>query len=155
MGARLYLIQQGIDMLTYRRRKFDLRALVQKTPKNTWETTGFIGRLAAPHKIITNHHGGGEIMTMESLLAPYLTPKEFIELYKEMKKLGVLTAAGLARKYPNLKEIGIDIAIDQAIKLWILEVNTLPALFPFKTLENKDIYKKIRRYAVAYGRYKS
>ncbi|MNW57899.1 hypothetical protein D3C74_357320 [compost metagenome] len=72
-----------------------------------------------------------------------------------MKKLGVLTAAGLARKYPNLKEIGIDIAIDQAIKLWILEVNTLPALFPFKTLENKDIYKKIRRYAVAYGRYKS
>ncbi|MNW32928.1 Endospore coat-associated protein YheD [compost metagenome] len=155
IGQKLNLIQQGIDMLTYRRRKFDLRALVQLTPQRTWETTGFIGRLAAPQKIITNHHGGGSIMTIEDLLGPYLTPKEFASLYKEMKNVGVHTAATLARKYRNLKEIGLDIAIDQGFKIWILEVNTLPALFPFKTLQNKDIYKKIRRYAVAYGRLKA
>ncbi|MNO08528.1 hypothetical protein D3C81_2312260 [compost metagenome] len=63
-------------------------------------------------------------------------------------------AAQLARRFPNLKEIGLDIAIDEQHQIWILEVNTLPALFPFKSLENKDIYKKIYRYAVSYGRFK-
>lgn len=155
IGHKLYLIQKGIYMLTYRRRKFDLRVLVQKTPNQNWETTGFIGRIAARGKIITNHHGGGEIMTIEDLLGPYLLPKEFVELYKEMKSIGVQTASALSRKYPNLKEIGLDLAIDEQFRPWILEVNTLPALFPFKTLQDKEIYKKIRRYAVSYGRLKA
>ncbi|MEF2969189.1 YheC/YheD family protein [Paenibacillus sp. M1] len=154
IGKQLFLIQRGIHMLTYRRRKFDLRALVQRTPQKTWETTGFIGRVAAQQKIITNYHGGGSVMLIEDLLGPYFSPKEFARVYQEMKTLGVRTAAQLARKFPNLKEIGLDIAIDDQHHIWILEVNTLPALFPFKMLKDKSIYKKIRRYAVAYGRLK-
>lgn len=154
IGQQTYLIQKGIHMLTYRRRKFDLRALVQRTPSKKWETTGFIGRVAAQQKIITNYHGGGMIKPIEELLGPYLDPHQFSLLYKEMKTIGVRTAAQMARKFPNLKEIGLDLAIDEQLRPWILEVNTLPALFPFKYLKDKDIYKKIRRYAVAYGRYK-
>lgn len=155
IGKRLYLIQTGIRTLTFRRSKFDIRALVQKTPRKNWETTGFIGRLAAPQKIITNYRSGGTIMTIENLFAPHLTPKQFTSVYKEMKILGVRVAAQLARKFPNLKEIGLDLAIDEQLHIWILEVNTLPALFPFKHLHDKSIYKKIRRYAVHYGRLKS
>lgn len=155
IDKRLYLIQTGIRTLTFRRSKFDIRALVQKTPHKTWETTGFIGRLAAPQKIITNYRSGGTIMTIESLFEPHLTPKQFTGMYKEMKVLGVRVAAQLARRFPNLKEIGLDLAIDEQHRIWILEVNTLPALFPFKHLTNKEIFKKIQRYAVHYGRLKS
>ncbi|MGZ7444691.1 YheC/YheD family protein [Paenibacillus sp. TH7-28] len=155
IGQTPYLIQQGIRTLTYRRRKFDIRALVQKTPRKTWETTGFIGRVAAKQKVITNYHGGGSVMLIEDLLAPYTSPKEFTSLYKEMKWIGERVAAQLARKVPGLKEIGLDIAIDELHHIWILEVNTLPALFPFKLLHPKEVYKKIRRYAVAYGRLKA
>jgi hypothetical protein len=155
IGKNAYLIQTGINMLTFRRSKFDIRALVQKTPQKTWETTGFIGRLAAPQKISTNYRRGGTIMTIENLFAPNLTPKQFANLYKEMKVLGVRVASQLAKRYPKLKEIGLDLAIDKEAKIWILEVNTLPALFPFKYLENKEIYKRIRRYATHYGRLKS
>ncbi|WP_334072716.1 MULTISPECIES: YheC/YheD family protein [Paenibacillus] len=154
IGRKVYLIQKGIHLLTYRRRKFDIRALVQKTPQKSWETTGFIGRVAAQQKIITNYHGGGMVMTIDDLLSPYLEPKEFAKIYKEMKTLGTRAARQLARKFPNLREIGLDIAIDEQHQIWILEVNTLPALFPFKFLPDKDIYKRIRRYAVAYGRLK-
>lgn len=155
IGSKSYLIQKGIDLLTYKHRKFDLRALVQKTPHNTWETTGFIGRVAAPHKIVTNHHSGGTALPIEELLGPHLAPPQFANLYKEMKSLGVQAASQLSRKYPKLKEIGLDLAIDEQFRIWILEVNTKPALFPFKWLEDKGIYKKVRRYAVAYGRLKS
>lgn len=154
IGNRPYLVQRGIRTLTYRRKKFDIRALVQKSPLNKWETTGFIGRVAAQQKIITNYHGGGKILPIEELLGPYLEPHEFANLYKEMKILGVRTATQMVRKFPNLKEIGLDLAIDEEFRPWILEVNTLPALFAFKFLNDKEIYKKIRRYAVAYGRYK-
>ncbi|WP_055106449.1 YheC/YheD family protein [Paenibacillus ihumii] len=155
IGAKTYLIQKGITLLTYRRRKFDLRALVQKTPHNTWETTAFIGRVAAPQKIVTNHHSGGTALPIEELLGPHLSPSQFSALYKEMKTLGVQVASQLSRKYPRLKEIGLDLAIDEQYRIWILEVNTKPALFPFKWLQDKSIYKKVRRYAVAYGRLKS
>lgn len=155
IGNREYLIQKGITMLTYRRRKFDLRALVQKSPQGNWEATGFIARIAAQNKIITNHHSGGAITPIEEVLGPYLLPKQFASLYKEMKTVGVQVANQLNSKLPRLKEIGLDIAIDEQFNIWILEVNTLPALFPFKTLEDKNIYKRIHRYAIAYGRLKS
>ncbi|GIP59169.1 YheC/YheD family protein [Paenibacillus woosongensis] len=155
IGQKTYLLQKGISLLTHRRRKFDIRALVQKTPQKTWETTAFIGRIAAPNKIVTNHHSGGTVLPIEDLLGPYLTPAQFNNLYKEMKALGVSAASQLSRKYPRLKEIGLDLAIDENFRVWILEVNTKPALFPFKWLQDKGIYKKVRRYAVAYGRLKS
>ncbi|MBW4840967.1 MAG: YheC/YheD family protein [Paenibacillaceae bacterium] len=154
IGPKPYLIQKGIHLLTYRRRRFDIRALVQLTPRKTWETTGFIGRIAAQQKVITNYHGGGSVMLIEDLLSSYLTPKEFTEKYKEMKSVGVQAAVQLSRKFPKLKEIGLDIAIDEQHQIWILEVNTKPALFPFKLLHPKEVYQKIRRYAVAYGRLK-
>lgn len=154
IGKSFYLIQRGIRLLTYRRRKFDIRALVQKAPNKNWETTGFIGRVAAQEKIITNYHGGGSVMLIEELLGPYLDSRQFANLYREMKQVGILTAVQLSRKFPRLKEIGLDIAIDEDFRIWILEVNTLPALFPFKRMQNKEIYKKIRKYAVAYGRLK-
>lgn len=154
IGAKTYLIQKGISLLTYRRRKFDIRALVQKTPHNTWETTAFIGRVAAPQKIVTNHHSGGTVQPIEELLGFHLTPSQFSSLYKEMKNIGIQVASQLSRKYPRLKEIGLDLAIDEQHRIWILEVNTKPALFPFKWLQDKSIYKKVRRYAVAYGRLK-
>lgn len=154
IGRKSYILQKGIHLLTYRRRSFDIRALVQITPRKNWETSGFIGRLAAEQKIVTNYHGGGTVLPIEELLGPHLKPKEFVKLYKEMKRLGVQTAVQLARKFPRLKEIGLDIAIDEQFHPWILEVNTLPALFPFKMLQDKQVYKKIRQYAVAYGRLK-
>lgn len=155
IGQQPYLIQKGIHLLTYRRRKFDIRALVQQTPHKTWETTGFIGRVGAPQKVITNYHGGGDVMLIEDLLGPYLTPKEFAKIYSEMKSVSVQIAAQLARRFPRLKEIGLDIAVDEQHQIWILEVNTMPALFAFKLLHPKEVYKKIRRYAVAYGRLKA
>ena len=45
ISTRPYLIQQGIYLLTYSRRRFDLRVMVQKNDANEWETTGIIGRL--------------------------------------------------------------------------------------------------------------
>ncbi|WP_234972743.1 YheC/YheD family protein [Paenibacillus vortex] len=67
--------------------------------------------------------------------------------------VGVNVAAQLQKSYPNLKEIGLDVAIDERWNIWILEVNTKPALFPFKKFfKDPSVYKQVKKYADAYGR---
>jgi Tubulin-tyrosine ligase family len=51
-----------------------------------------------------------------------------------------------------MREFGIDVALDQRMKPWILEVNTRPDMTIFNELKNKKFYCKMVRYAKAYGR---
>ncbi len=152
INGKFYVIQRGIHLLTHESRKFDLRVLVQKNLKGAWETTGFIGRVAGPQKIVTNHHNGGKIKPIEDLFKDYLDAKGLAALIHELRVLGSKVGYQLEKKYPRLKEIGLDIAVDGEFRPWLLEVNTLPALFPFKRLADKTIYQKIQKYAQAYGR---
>ncbi|MGN7358831.1 YheC/YheD family protein [Paenibacillus sp. SAF-054] len=150
---KLYLLQQGIPKLKFRDRSFDLRVLTQKTPYGSWETTGIIGRVAAKNKIITNYHSGGTIGMLDDLLKEHASPGQINALERELYALGVDTAKQLQKDYPRLKEIGLDVALGSDLYPWILEVNTLPAIFPFKKFfKDKSVYRRIERYAVAYGR---
>lgn len=152
---RTYLVQKGIDLLRHQDRPFDLRVLAQKTPSGTWETTGMLGRVAAPQKIVTNYHSGGSILSVNTLLKNHMNPSEKLSTINQLKSLGVQIAGQLETTYPGIKEIGLDIAMDQHKDMWLLEVNTLPSIVVFKLFSDKSIYRRIHRYAVAYGRVKA
>ncbi|UQZ34203.1 endospore coat-associated protein [Paenibacillus sp. PK3_47] len=152
--GRVYLIQQGIDLLRHDDRPFDLRILTQKNLKGGWETTGMVGRVAAPLKIVTNYHSGGSVLPVKALLKGHMIPDELTKAVQNLKNLGVRIAAQLETAYPDIKEIGLDVALDQHHDPWLLEVNTLPAIMVFKQFPDKSIYRRIHRYAVAYGRLK-
>lgn len=148
-----YLIQQGIHLLRHKGRPFDLRVLTQKSPSGQWVSTGIIGRVAAKNKIITNHHSGGVAQHYKTLMTEHMTAEEAENIRKELNVLGVNVASQLQKSYPKLKEIGLDIAIDGRWNIWILEVNTKPALFPFKKFfKDPSIYNQVKKYATAYGR---
>lgn len=150
--GRGYLIQKGINLLRHQERPFDLRVLTQKAPSGHWETTGMLGRVAAPHKIITNYHSGGQIFPVQKLLLAHMTKLETAQVIEHLKTLGIQMAQQLETVYPGIKEIGLDVAIDDQHNLWLLEINTLPSIVVFKLFPDKSIYRKIHRYAAAYGR---
>jgi hypothetical protein len=152
--GRPYLVQQGIDLLCHQDRPFDLRVLTQKNPAGSWETTGMLGRVAAPQKVVTNYHNGGSIFSVETLFKEHMSPGEMAKTIQQLKSLGVKIGTQLETAYPGLKEIGLDVALDQHHDPWLLEVNTLPAIMVFKMFPDKSIYRRIHRYAVAYGRLK-
>jgi len=149
---REYIIQQGIPLMKHDGLPFDLRVLTQKNLQRNWETTGILGRVAAPGKIITNIHGGGRLATFNELVRPHFDQDRFQQLRSELYRLGIHTAVQLQRSFPRLKEIGIDIALDEDGRPWIIEVNTLPGIYAFGLLPDKETYRKIKRYARAYGR---
>lgn len=153
---RPYLSQQGIELLKHDNRRFDFRVMVQMSPDGQWETTGIIGRLAHPRKIVTNYHAGGTPLPMETLMKMHLEKAERTSrgYRRELSKLGVDVASALGRRFPGLKEIGIDVAVDTELKPWILEVNTLPDPYIFLRLPDRSVYRRIRKYAIAYGRFR-
>ncbi|MCJ8014667.1 YheC/YheD family protein [Paenibacillus sp. KQZ6P-2] len=148
-GKKSYLIQKGIYLLKYNNRRFDIRVMVQLSPKGAWETTGMIGRVAHPKKIVTNYHSGGTPTDVKSLLAAHLPPEKMGKTIAALDKLGVNTAKFLHSKYPGFRQIGLDIGFDRSWTPWIIEVNTNPDPYIFNQLKDKTMYRKVMRYRKA------
>ncbi|MCZ8522838.1 MULTISPECIES: YheC/YheD family protein [Paenibacillus] len=150
--SRFYLAQKGIHLLKYGERRFDLRVMVQKNTSGCWECTGVIGRVAAAGKAVTNVHNGGTLVSAEKLLSGHTSARGRNALLKRLRRLGLSAAKRLHVRYPGIKEIGLDVAIDGRLHPWILEVNTRPDPFIFRKLKDRRIFYRIYRYAKAYGR---
>jgi hypothetical protein len=144
-SKKRYLAQKGINLLKYQNRSFDIRVMVQKNNHNQWETTGIVGRLAKPKKIVTNYHNGGTPLPLEGLLNPHLRNKK--EYIKGISELGVNVSKYMSKYFSKYRAFGVDVAIDSQHKPWILEVNTRPDKYIFNALKDKSMYRKILKYS--------
>ncbi|MNW31388.1 Endospore coat-associated protein YheD [compost metagenome] len=145
-GKKSYLIQKGIHLVKYNKRRFDIRVMVQLSPKGIWETTGLIGRVAQPGKIVTNYHNGGKLMDVRRLFSAHLTSTDMERVIHTLEKLGVNTAKHLHKKYPGFRQIGLDVGFDRSWTPRIIEVNTNPDPYIFNKLSDKSVYRKVMRY---------
>lgn len=146
IGKRSYLIQKGIHLVKYNKQRFDLRVMVQLSPQRIWETTGLIGRVAQPGKIVTNYHNGGKLVAAKRLISSHLSSAQTDKVIHTLNKLGVTTAKHLHKKYPGFRQIGLDIGFDRTWTPWIIEVNTNPDPYIFNKLADKSMYRKVMSY---------
>jgi hypothetical protein len=149
--GRNYLVQQGIHALQHEGRPFDIRVMVQRSPSRQWKTTGYIARVAAPRSIVTNFHSGGTPATLEPVLAHHVAGDQVSGLISRLCLLGETVAARLHASFPGLTAVGLDIALDQDLNPWILEVNTRPLADLFARLKDKTMFRRMCRYAKAVG----
>ncbi|WP_249043557.1 YheC/YheD family protein [Paenibacillus sacheonensis] len=147
-GGKKYLVQKGIRLLAHRGRQFDIRVMAQFGPKRAWETTGIIGRVAAKNKIVTNYHGGGKLLAASRLLGPHTDDVK--SKLSALSKLGVRAGKAMQSSFPGVYVIGLDIAMDESLQPWILEVNTRPDPYIFRKHPDPNVFRKIMRYAKAY-----
>lgn len=153
--GRSYLIQRGIALLKHGGHRFDIRVMVQLSPRGKWETTGLIGRVAERGKIVTNYHSGGKLTAIEKLLAPHFNEYQQSEITRKLVKLGQDIGRFYHKKYPGFKQIGVDVGLDSSMTPWIIEVNTNPDPYIFKHLANKGMYRKVMAYRRAHDKSKS
>ncbi|MCD9022774.1 YheC/YheD family protein [Cohnella silvisoli] len=151
--GRKYLVQRGVHLLKYKGRRFDLRVMVQLNPRKVWETTGIIGRVAAPRKIVTNYHDGGTPMAVSRLLGSHINKRALRRTVRSLESIGVTAGLAMRKKFRRVYEIGVDVGMDRSMTPWILEVNTAPDPFIFRKLPDPSVFRKIRRYAKVYGKW--
>lgn len=152
IGKRSYLIQKGIYLLKHNNRRFDIRVMVQLSPDKKWEATGIIGRLGHPQKIVTNYHSGGKPMDFHKLLESHASLARRNVLYQELQEVGLQIARHMGKKYPFLRQIGVDVGLDHSMKPWIIEVNVKPDPYIFNQLKDKSMYRKVIRYYRYYNK---
>lgn len=138
-----FLIQQGIEVLKVGQKPFDFRVMVQK-PYSEWNVSSIIGRVAAPGMIVANLYLGAEVANYDELMQrANIADNKANELRQELYSLAKRTALVLNNRYTGLRELGIDIGIDQNLKPWIFEVNTKPIIIKNNNDKANEYHKII------------
>lgn len=120
-----YIVQQAIDLVTNQNRIVDFRLILVKDYSGEWKDMGLFSRFGALDSMVCNIDAGGipglgdaAIQT----LFPF-TEEEWSE-YRQRLSILAITAAKCVENYlVNCGNLGIDFAIDNQKKIWILEMN--------------------------------
>jgi glutathione synthase/RimK-type ligase-like ATP-grasp enzyme len=143
-GRRPHILQQRIHMAEINNRAFDLRVIVQRNKNSSlWEVTGIIARIVAEKFFITNFVR--ELMSLDEAFTRFQLKKSTTnEMLNEINSIALLTATHLGKYYMKHSTISVDMALDKEENLWIIEVNLDPSIKPFKMLQDKSMYKRIK-----------
>ena len=123
-GAVRCSCNRPYPVLTYRKRVFDVRALVQRREDGEWALTGMVARLGAPTRKVTNIHAGGKARSLETVLAEAGAGAGLIE------GVGAARRRAGPRRHERRRPIlearrgaGVDV-IDKEYRCWLIEVNS-------------------------------
>lgn len=129
MKATRYQIQQGLSLIEADRRPIDFRALVQKNLSGNWNVTSIVARTAGGHHFVSNLARGGSLSTVkEAVLKSSLPSNLKGRIPSKLRKAALYIADAVDHQIPaHFGELGIDLAVDNAGHIWLLEVNSKPS----------------------------
>lgn len=150
-----YLIQQPIDLLKYEGRVADFRCVLQKSQSNVWVCMAIFGRCGQKDSIVSNISSGGTPFSGDDLLTKILYPlkidKRIIKekiVYIAQNICDVLDEYGF-----NLGILGLDMGIDTAGRIWLIEINNRdPCPIYALDIGDEQLYYKLKTNPVFYAK---
>jgi YheC/D like ATP-grasp len=121
-----YLIQPFILCRTRIGLTYDMRIHVQKNGKGEWEINLIYPRISGTGKLVSNVSSGG----YRGEWIPFLK-EEFGEEWETVRRKLESFATAFPKHFETLyphsfDELGIDVGIDENLKMWLFEVNWRP-----------------------------
>lgn len=144
----LFIVQKGVKLATINGRPYDIRVMMMRDGAREWKFAGMVAKVHGPDSIVSNvRRGGGYVTSVENALAQSKFDRTRIQDIK--KQLMELSRKIIlySEKYPFYSfQSGIDLAVDTAGRVWIIEVNLHnPSHGLFKRLKDKTYYNRVRR----------
>lgn len=103
--------------------KIDFRAILQKNSQRKWECTAFIARYGLEGRIFTNDASKIEdgIEALKQMF--HLSDDSQLQEKKQEITTICTTIGTILDQYGHYADLGIDLAIDSNMNIWILEIN--------------------------------
>ncbi|MBB6733530.1 YheC/YheD family protein [Cohnella zeiphila] len=151
-----YLVQQGLTLIDSGGRPIDFRALVQKNATGKWTITSIVGRTAGSQHYVSNLARGGTLATVrESVAKSNLPAARRGDASSRLSRAAMEIARSVDTFIPaHFGELGIDLAMDTAGRVWLLEVNSKPSKNDNTPLNEGKIRPSVR-IMIQYARYLS
>lgn len=143
-----YLIQKQLNLAKIGDSVFDIRVVMQKTKLQTWECTGTECRVSND-SLVTNISRGGYALTLKDALEKsfgndyqIIADKIYYDCHEICERLDKMGH--------HFAELGLDIAVDEEKRIWLIEANVFPSFKGFKTMD-LGTYLSIRYTPLQYA----
>jgi glutathione synthase/RimK-type ligase-like ATP-grasp enzyme len=137
MGKNRYIIQKQINLIRSQGNVIDVRVMVQKDHSGTWSITGNVCRIGRRGSITSNIAAGGHASQLTKVLAHNFKNAETREkIENEIKMLALEVANTLESSIGSIGELGIDIGVDKAGRVWFIEANLKPGRQVFTLIKD-------------------
>lgn len=147
LNKQPFLIQQGLDLIQIEDRPLDFRILVVKDRESLWKVVSSVARISPKKRMVSNLAQGGEQKRPLEVLTNLYDENLSLQYLKLMGELAIEVAALISGSYDGLfGELGIDIALDEYGKLWIIEINSKPS----KVDDNIESVRPSTKAIIAY-----
>ncbi|MDB5055926.1 MAG: hypothetical protein JWM44_3976 [Bacilli bacterium] len=153
IGSRNYLIQKYLPLLTKRGEAFDIRVLLQKNQHGDWTLTGMAVRLGQPLSITSNLHGGGTSHPLSPFLEQQFDPDQAEMIKVKAIQLAESIPRLLEQHFGRLAELGLDLGVDTAGQIWVIEVNSKPGRAVARCFSQPMAYQHAIHNPIHYARY--
>lgn len=121
-----HIVQEGVPLVQWRQRPFDVRVLMQKDRSGVWKRTKVYMRVAAEGEFISNLTAGGEACSLATLSEVDST-LHISRIRKQIHALSTLIPPVIeVGSQRLLGELGIDLGIAESGRIYIIEVNSKP-----------------------------
>lgn len=127
MGNRKYIVQERIHLIKSKEGIIDVRILVQKDGGGRWQVTGKACRIGQSGAITSNLSSGGKGQPLGRVIQAHFNGEQSKRIMAEINDLALLVARTIELEHGLMGEMGIDVGVDQAGKLWFIEINLRPA----------------------------
>ncbi|WP_151735470.1 YheC/YheD family protein ['Paenibacillus yunnanensis' Narsing Rao et al. 2020] len=154
MKTTRFQIQQGLPLMEIGRRPVDFRALVQKNGTGKWAVTSIVARTAGNNHFVSNLARGGSLSPVREAVAKSNLPPGMKENAQvQLPRAALAIARGVETYIPaHFGELGIDLALDQSGRIWLLEVNSKPSKNDNTPLNETKIRPSVKQM-ILYCRY--
>jgi YheC/D like ATP-grasp len=122
-NKKLYILQENIDLATYKKRPFDLRVVVQRDHTGEWVVAGILCKVSpSKDQFVTNISQGGSSLSFDQVVKghSYLSYKQ---AYEDISSLTLNMAKHLEQYTDHIADIAFDIALDKKGKPFFIESN--------------------------------
>jgi len=147
-----YLIQKYLRLAQIDNRRFDIRVVMQKKDLSGWSCTGIECRVASPNTHITNISRGGFAYSLDETLdlAFEINTNMKQKITKQINEYCLNFCKHMDKFGEHFAEFGMDIALDEDKRIWLIESNVLPSFNGFKKMDY-NIYCTIRYAPLLYA----